>query len=166
MRVTDKYIYFWGEFPSNWYKCHFTIEDNGKTLHFFNSEQYFMYIKAITFGDNEIAEEILLKGKNPKVAKALGRKVKNYDDKVWNEKRYQVMVDANMLKYSQNEDLKKLLLNTTFEGKHFCEASPLDTIWGLGVGESEALDDQSNWKGQNLLGKVLDEVREKLYYEA
>ena len=166
MRVSDKYVYFWGEWPSNWYKCHFTIEDNGKTLHFFNSEQYFMYIKAITFGDNEIAEEILLKGKNPKAAKALGRKVKNYDDKVWNEKRYQVMVDANMLKYSQNEDLKKLLLNKTFEGKHFCEASPLDTIWGLGVGESEALDDQSNWKGQNLLGKVLDEVREKLYHEA
>ena len=162
MKVTDKYVYFWGEWPSNWYRCHFTIEDNGKTLHFFNSEQYFMYIKAITFGDTEVAEEILVKGKNPKVAKALGRKVKNYDDKVWNEKRYQVMVDANMLKYSQNEDLKKLLLNKTFEGKNFCEASPLDTIWGLGVGESEALDDQSNWKGQNLLGKALDEVREKL----
>lgn len=163
MKVTDKYVYFWGEWPSNWYRCHFTIEDNGKTLHFFNSEQYFMYIKAITFGDTEVAEEILVKGKNPKVAKALGRKVKNYDDKVWNEKRYQVMADANMLKYSQNEDLKKLLLNKTFEGKNFCEASPFDTIWGLGVGESEALDDQSNWKGLNLLGKVLDEVREKLY---
>lgn len=158
MKVTDKHIFFWGEWPSNWFKCHFTVDGR----EFFNSEQYFMWVKAITFGDTEIAEEILLKGKNPKVAKSLGRKVKNYDDKVWNEKRYQVMVDANMLKYSQNKDLKELLLNKELEGKHFCEASPLDTVWGLGVGESEALDDQSNWKGQNLLGKVLDEVREKL----
>lgn len=158
MKVTDKHIFFWGEWPSNWFKCHFTVDGR----EFFNSEQYFMWVKAITFGDTEIAEEILVKGKNPKVAKVLGRKVKNYDDKVWNEKRYQVMVDANMHKFSQNKDLKELLLNKELEGKHFCEASPLDTVWGLGVGESEALDDQSNWKGQNLLGKVLDEVREKL----
>jgi len=162
MRVTDKHIFFWGEWPSNWFKCHFTIEENGKTLHFFNSEQYFMYIKAITFGDTEIAEEILAKGKNPKVAKALGRKVKNYDDKVWNERRFEVMVDANMLKYEQNEELKELLLNKELEGKRFAEASPLDTVWGLGVGETEALDDESNWKGLNLLGKALDLVREKL----
>lgn len=165
MRVSDKYVYFWGEWPSNWYKCHFTIEDNGKTLHFFNSEQYFMYIKAITFGDNEIAEEILLKGKNPKAAKALGRKVKNYDDKVWNEKRYQVMVDANMLKYSQNEDLKKLLLNEECKNKNFVEASPYDGIFGIKCGEQEALDDKSNWNGRNLLGKALDEVRERLLKE-
>jgi hypothetical protein len=121
-----------------------------------------MYIKAITSGDTEIAEEILAKGKNPKVAKALGRKVKNYDDKVWNERRFEVMVDANMLKYGQNEELKELLLNKELEGKRFAEASPLDTVWGLGVGETEALDDESNWKGLNLLGKALDLVREKL----
>lgn len=159
MRVTDKHVFFWGEWPSNWFKCHFVVEGN----EFFNSEQYFMWVKAKTFGDEEIAEEILKKGKNPKAAKALGRKVKNYDDAVWNEKRYQVMVDANLHKYSQNEELKALLLNPELKGKHFCEASPLDKIWGLGLGENDPLiDDESNWKGLNLLGKALDEVREKL----
>ena len=158
MKVTDKHIFFWGEWPSNWFKCHFTVDGN----EFFNSEQYFMYVKAITFGDTEVAEEILVKGKNPKVAKALGRKVKNYDDKVWNEKRYQVMVEANMHKFSQNEELKALLLNEEWRDKGFVEASPYDKIWGLGVGEAEASDDESTWKGQNLLGKALDEVREKL----
>jgi ribA/ribD-fused uncharacterized protein len=165
MRVTDKHVFFWGEFPSNWYKCHFTVKHNGKELDFFNSEQYFMWMKAITFGDEEIAEEILKKGKNPKTAKALGRKVKNYDDKKWNEIRYKVMVDANYFKYSQSEDLKKMLLNPEFDGKHFVEASPLDGIWGIKCGETEALDDESNWKGQNLLGKALDEVREMLLNE-
>ena len=162
MKVTDKHVFFWGEWPSNWFKCHFTVEHNGKELHFFNSEQYFMWVKAITFGDEEVAEKILEKGKNPKIAKALGREVKNYDDKVWNEKRYQVMVDANLYKYSQNEELKELLLNPELEGKHYVESSPLDKIWGIGVGETEALDDESNWRGQNLLGKALDEVRDKL----
>ena len=162
MKVTDKHVFFWGEWPSNWFKCHFTVEHKGKELHFFNSEQYFMWVKAITFGDEEVAEKILQNGKNPKTAKALGREVKNYDDKVWNEKRYQVMVDANLYKYSQNEELKELLLNKELEGKHYVEASPLDKIWGIGVGETEALDDESNWRGQNLLGKALDEVRDKL----
>jgi ribA/ribD-fused uncharacterized protein len=75
------------------------------------------------------------------------------------------MVDANYFKYSQSEDLKKMLLNPEFDGKHFVEASPLDGIWGIKCGETEALDDESNWKGQNLLGKALDEVREMLLNE-
>ena len=147
MRVTDKHVFFWGEFPSNWYPCYFTIEQEGKKLEFFNSE----------------ANEILEKGKNPKTAKALGRKVKNYDDKVWDENRYQVMVYANMLKYSQNQELKEQLLNKEFDGKHFVEASPYDHVWGVGLGENNPLvDNEDNWLGQNLLGKALDEVRNKL----
>lgn len=166
MRVTDKYIFFWGEFPSNWYKCHFTVKHDGNDLEFFNSEQYFMWMKAITFGDDETAEKILKKGHNPKTAKALGREVKNYDDKKWNEIRYKVMVDANYFKYSQSEELKELLLNQEFNGKHFCEASPKDLIWGVGMGECDPLiDDEKNWKGQNLLGKALDEVREMFLNE-
>jgi len=162
MKVTNKYIYFWGDFPSNWYKCHFSIEKDGKQLNFYNSEQYFMWIKAKTFGDEEIANKILKQGIDPRNAKKLGRLVKNYDDNIWNEKRYQVMVEANMLKFSQNEKLKRLLLNREFDGKHFVEASPLDHIWGIGCAENKALDDKSNWNGLNLLGQVLDEVREKL----
>ena len=165
MRVTDKHVFFWGEWPSNWYPCHFTVNHDGKELEFFNSEQYFMWVKAITFGDKEIAEQILQKGKNPKTAKALGRKVKNYDDSVWNEKRFEVMLNANMLKYTQNADLNSLILSKKFDGKKFVEASPFDGIWGIKCCEVEALDDESNWNGLNLLGKVLDEVRNRLLSE-
>ena len=166
MRVTDKHVFFWGDFPSNWYPCHFIVERDGKELEFFNSEQYFMYEKAMTFDDTTIAMKILLEGSNPKKAKTLGRMVKNYDDDVWNEKRYQVMVDANMYKYSQSEELKEMLLNEEFNGKKFVEASPIDSIWGVGLGEHNPLvDDEKNWKGQNLLGKVLNEVRDKLLKE-
>lgn len=162
MKVTDKHVFFWGEWPSNWYPCIFNAEYEGKEYTFYNSEQYFMFVKAKTFGDEENALKILLEGKNPKKAKTYGRMVKNYDDEKWNEIRYKVMVDANMAKYSQNDELKNLLLSDEFNGKGFVEASPIDGVWGIKCSEEDALDDESNWNGQNLLGKALDEVRDKL----
>ncbi len=121
-----------------------------------------MYMKAIKFGDKEIAEEILKKGENPKIAKNLGRKVKNYDDGVWNNVRYSVMKDACFMKFSQNEYLKNKLLNPKWSDKGFVEGSPYDRIWGIGVHYNDASDDESTWRGENLLGKVLNEVREAL----
>ena len=165
MKVTDKHVFFWGGYFSNWQSCIFDAEYEGETYRFFNTEQYFMFVKAKTFGDEEIAKRILKEGENPKVAKALGRQVKNYDDNVWNEKRYQVMVDANLHKYKASMVCREELLNAEYEGKHFVEASPFDGIWGIKCGENEALDDESNWKGLNLLGKALDEVRERLLKE-
>jgi len=162
MRVTDKHVFFWGEWPSNWYSTTFTATVNGQEYKFYNSEQYFMFMKAITFGDTKMAEQISKFGSNPRTAKALGRKVQGYDDKVWDEKRFGIMLDANLLKFTQNEKLKKTILSDEFEGKGFVEASPVDTIWGIGCDEVTALDDESNWRGQNLLGKVLDETRKKL----
>ena len=62
MRITDKHVFFWGGIFSNWYSSEFDAEYGGKTHRFFNSEQYFMFVKAKTFGDEKIAEEILKKG--------------------------------------------------------------------------------------------------------
>lgn len=166
MRITNKYIFFWGGIFSNWQSCIFDAEYEGETYRFFNTEQYFMFVKAKTFGDEEIAKRILKEGENPKVAKALGRQVKNYDNNVWNEKRYQVMVDANLYKYKASPVCREELLNPKYEGKHFCEASTKDFIWGVGLGENDPLiDDEKNWLGDNLLGKVLDEVRIDLLKE-
>jgi ribA/ribD-fused uncharacterized protein len=159
MRVTDKHVCFWNEWPSNWHPAEFDIEVNEVHCHFYNTEQYFMYMKAIVFGDEEIAKQILADG-DPKKVKALGRKVQNYDEQVWNEKRYQVMLKANVAKFSQNEDLKQLLLSKEYEGHGFVEASPYDKVWGVRMYESNPdIDDETKWKGLNLLGKVLDETR-------
>lgn len=162
MKITEKHVLFWGDWPSNWYPAEFDLEVNGKMLHFYNSEQYFMYIKAITFGDTETAEKILAT-KDPKDAKRYGRLVKNYDDEKWNEIRYNVMLEANKAKYSQNKKLKDFLLSPALRGKHYCEASPVDCVWGVGLSENDPLaDDEASWKGQNLLGKAIDETREWL----
>lgn len=159
MRVTDKHVCFWKEWPSNWHPAEFDIEVNEVQCHFYNTEQYFMYMKAIVFGDEEIAKQIL-EERDPKKVKALGRKVQNYDELVWNDKRYQIMLRANVAKFSQNEDLKQLLLSPEYEGHGFVEASPYDKVWGVRMYESNPdIDDETKWKGLNLLGKILDETR-------
>jgi ribA/ribD-fused uncharacterized protein len=159
MRVTDKHVCFWNGWPSNWYPAEFDVEVNDVMCHFYNTEQYFMYMKAIVFGDEEIAKQILAES-DPKKVKALGRKVQNFDGQVWNNKRYQIMLKANVAKFSQNEDLKQLLLSPEYEGHGFVEASPYDKVWGVRMYESNPdIDDETKWKGLNLLGKVLDETR-------
>lgn len=166
MNVTKKHVLFWGEWPSNWYPAEFDVEvmleGKRETKHFFNSEQYFMFVKALVFGDIETAKKILAT-KDPKKAKTLGREVKGYDDEIWNKMRYMIMVDANKAKYSQNKDLKELILNPEIADKGFVEASPIDGVWGIKLGENDPLaDEEKNWKGQNLLGKALDETRKWL----
>ena len=66
------------------------------------------------------------------------------------------------MKFSQNESLKKKLLNPKWSAQGFVEGSPYDRSWGIGVHYKGASDDESTWRGENLLGKVLNEVRELL----
>jgi ribA/ribD-fused uncharacterized protein len=156
-RITDTHVYFWGDPTlSNWGPAPFTY----KGKHFANSEQAFMWEKAMCFGDTEIANEIL-KTSNPKNAKDLGRLVKNYKEDIWATKRYKAMVDVCLAKFSQNKDRLETLLSTG--DRILVEGSPYDTVWGVGIhwAEEEILDEK-NWRGQNLLGKSLMEVRTKL----
>ena len=99
MKITDKYVYFWGEWLSNFEKAIIKTKVNGEQHTFYSSEQYFMYLKAITFNDEIIAKKILSEGIDPKRAKNLGRKVSNFDNEKWSKIRYKVMKKANMLKY-------------------------------------------------------------------
>ena len=163
MKITDKYILFWKSWLSNFHYCKITdtFIDSGELV-FFCTEQYFMYTKALTFNDHSVANKIL-NCTRPDEAKKLGRQVRNYDDKVWSRVREKVMYRANFLKYTQNPDLKKKFLNPDWKNKHFVEANPYDKIWAIGLTEDDprALD-QKTWLGENLLGKVLDDVRAQI----
>lgn len=150
--VNGSYGYF-----SNWFRCNIT-DKNG--IKYTSTEQYFMYQKAILFNDLEVAEKILKESNQAKI-KALGREVKNFVSSVWDDNKYRIMVDANRYKFSQSPDLKDLLLAT--RDSELVEASPYDKIWGIGLSPSDikALD-KISWRGQNLLGKALMEVRSEL----
>ena len=118
-----------------------------------------MYCKAMFFGDYDTVREIL-EAKTPKEAKALGRKVKDFNDDAWAQVREDMMYTAVFQKFSQNEQLRNYLLSPAFDGLKFVEGSPYDKIWGAGVSWCDPkIADEANWTGQNLLGKTLDNVR-------
>lgn len=102
-----------------------------------------------------------LLAKPPQEIKALGRLVKDFDSDIWNDVAQDIVVKGNLHKFMQNPDLCQYLLGT--ERKVLVEASPYDTIWGIGMKESDAgIEDPYKWKGLNLLGFALMEVRDKL----
>lgn len=159
----ENLVAFWkasGEYGylSNWYYSEFKIED----VVYDSAEKYIMAQKAIVFQDMEMLEKILA-SKSQRDIKAYGRKVKNYDDIVWAKKRYDIGVDALKAKFSQNQELKNKLLGT--KNKIIVEASPLDRIWGIGLSEqNEDILTPKKWRGRNLLGDMLMQVREELQF--
>lgn len=93
--------------------------------------------------------------------KALGRKVKNFDDRIWDEVKYHIVLTGNYYKFSQNKRLRRVLLSTG--DAILAEASPLDTIWGIGMdANQEDSSNPENWNGLNLLGFALTEVRDEI----
>ena len=116
--------------------------------------------KARLFLDEENHQKIL-DCKHPNEAKKLGRAVKNFDSEIWDSKKYVIVYKANLAKFSQHEPLKEFLLNT--KNRVIVEASPVDNIWGIGMAKDHKhVENPNKWKGYNLLGYVLMEVRDYL----
>lgn len=158
--IENGYVLFWGGCFSNFYPCKIVYKE-----HEFNcSEQLFMWQKALYFNDNETAEEIL-EAKGPKEAKALGRKVKGFNNDEWSHGREYAMRVAVYEKFNQNDDLFNELVDEKYDGLQFVEASPVDRIWGIGYDVNRAFDVNENQWGMNLLGKTINEVREDLIKE-
>ena len=141
---------------SNWYQSEFTVD----LVKFSSMEQYMMYQKAMTFQNQLVAKEIL-QTKDAAKIKQLGRQVTNYNDHIWNGIRQIVVYKGLVAKFSQNEELKKQLKET--KTAILAECAVKDRIWGIGLSmkDSKRLD-ITQWKGQNLLGYALMEVRKGL----
>ncbi|GAB2570667.1 hypothetical protein Aab01nite_05710 [Paractinoplanes abujensis] len=162
-----KYLFFWGHQPerdgsvgsgclSQWWPARFTADGHS----FASAEHYMMWRKATLFGDDAMAARILA-APHPKVAKALGGRVTPFRQPEWDEHRYQIVVAGNLAKFGQDDELRDYLL-TTGE-RVLVEASPLDRIWGIGLGRDDPrAADPRRWRGTNLLGFALMDVRESL----
>lgn len=158
---------FWGHHPSNngsitkscfsqwWMDGFWSIAHNYCCM-----EQYMMEQKADLFGDEQIRQQIL-ENKEPKQMKALGQKVRNFDQVLWEQAKYSIVLNGNWCKFSQNRALKEFLLSTG--DNVLAESSPYDLIWGIGF-SSDSPDAQNplKWRGKNLLGFALMEVRDEL----
>ena len=156
MRTTDKHVFFWNGIYSQWHLADMTIDG----IEYNSCEQYMMHQKALLFGDNDIAEDIMNE-KNPREQKRFGRQIKNFDKSVWDKNCFAIVYEGNYAKFSQNPELKEELLATG--DRVLVEASPLDNIWGIGMAENdEGVDNPSYWLGLNLLGFAITTVRNQI----
>ena len=85
--------------------------------------------------------------------------LEGFDKEQWDKACDGIVKRGNQAKFSQNPELKEFLLKT---GKRILvEASPRDRIWGIGMGRSNPdAENPLKWKGTNLLGFALTEVRD------
>ena len=141
---------------SNWYPSPFTVDG----VAFSSMEQFMMYRKAICFGDEAVAAQILSTSDVAKI-KSLGRQVSNYDESMWNGIRQIVVCEGLLAKFSQNDELKAKLKATG--NAVLAECAVKDCIWGIGLSmkDPDRLN-KAKWNGQNLLGYALMMVRERL----
>jgi len=161
-----KYLFFWGHQSngntiskscfSQWYPSPFSEGGNN----FATAEHYMMYGKAKLFGDTDAMEKAL-NAKNPGAVKAIGRAVRGFDASIWDANKFDLVVKANLAKFNSSDDLKRFLINT--DTRVLVEASPVDKIWGIGLAQDDKAASNPNlWKGENLLGFALMEVRDQL----
>lgn len=132
-------------FLSNMYPCQFKLDG----IVFNSVEHYFFYNRA-KHNKDRIR---ILKSDTANQAKFIGRSVEEVDN--WNAIKLEVMLTALRAKFGQNEDLKKLLLET---GDDLIEEgnSWNDLYWGV---------DYYTRKGENHLGKLIMRVRSELKSE-
>lgn len=166
-----KWLFFWGHTPpkdgslgktcfSQWWAEHPFVIDG---IRYATAEHFMMAEKARLFADTATLDEIL-EAKSPAVAKKLGRKVAGFNDALWLKERWSIVVLGNLAKFSQHADLKVFLLQTG--DRTIVEASPYDCIWGIGMAASDTdAENPAKWKGLNLLGFALMEVRQRLKME-
>lgn len=162
-----KYLFFWGHVPnkdgsigkscfSQWWLSPFTVEN----IVYKTAEHWMMAEKARLFNDAKHLEKII-QCQSPAEAKQLGRKVLGFIPEKWDKHKYKIVKQGNLYKFSQDPELKEFLIKT--KNRVLVEASPRDRIWGIGMGASnEKSENPLLWRGQNLLGFALMEVRDEL----
>lgn len=129
-------------------------------IRFKTAENFMMFQKGRLFGaSEELLVDIL--AADAKAAKALGKKVPNFIQTVWDVAAKPLVAEGNYARFTQNPHALEKLLAT--EGTTLVEAAPWDKIWGIGL---DAVDPRAQsretWEGTNWLGEVLTDVRDTL----
>jgi ribA/ribD-fused uncharacterized protein len=163
----SKFLFFWGHQPSSdgtiiktcfsqWWLSSFEVDK----VVYKTAEHWMMAKKAELFKDDKVLEKIL-QAKSPAEAKKFGREVKNYNETLWLAARFDIVKEGNYHKFNQNTELKEFLINT--KNRVIVEASPVDAIWGIGLAsDHKDIENPEKWRGLNLLGFALMEVRDEL----
>ena len=156
--ISDDVVLFWHP-PSafsRWTLSPFTVD----LVKYNCAEQFMMASKARLFGD-DTALSAILATKDPREQKRLGRHVRLFDLELWRSECEHIVLLGNLAKFSQNEEMRLALIQTG--DRCLAEASPHDTLWGIGLSAHDPrASSPDSWCGQNLLGQALENAREIL----
>lgn len=157
LRNNNKHLFFDdNDFLSEWYKINFVIDG----INFNSLKQYIIYKKAKLFKNDDIANKIIQITKI-KSQKRLEKLIKNIDNNIWNEHKINIIYEGNFEKFNQNPLLKKLLLDT---GDRLLINSTYDVELGIGLNKNDdKIFNELEWRGKNLLGKLLIKLRESFF---
>lgn len=141
---------------SQWHATAFDLDGR----RFVTAEQWMMFGKARLFGDPARADAILATA-DPGEQKRLGQQVAGFDQAVWDHWKVDIVHRGSMAKFGQNDGARRQLLATG--DAMLVEANPRDWIWGVGLSaDDKDIADPGAWKGSNLLGRILTDVRTNL----
>lgn len=175
-----EFLFFWGRKGndtstvgpyvfSQWHFSDFEIDG----IVFPTAEHWMMLNKARLMGDS-VAENAILRDMDtggpmgtpdPARAKKIGREIKNWDQAKWDDHNFEIVVEGNVAKFSQDDELRRYLFSTG--DKVLVEASPHDKVWGIGLRrEDQEAKNPLKWKGKNLLGFAIMEARARIRGES
>lgn len=148
-------IYFQGEESplSNFHPSKFA-DENG--LIFYTAEQAFQHAKAKFQNKHLIANKILCT-RNPREVKQLSKQIPNSKD--WIAKEEETMKAILRRKFQQNQGLADQLIDTGNKQLHEATSDPK---WGTGAELASKALTETTWTGQDLLGSLLEQIREEL----
>ena len=121
-------------------------------------EQYLQYNKAIYCDKPDVAQKIK-STESPLKCKILGDSL-NVKTPEWLVIAKDVTAQACKAKFVQNERARKFLLET---GDDILAEATTDNYWGTGLKvDDEKIGAKGNWKGQNVLGDILMQIRDQI----
>jgi len=136
------------------------LSDAQRTTRCTCSEKAIMLCKAAIMGDSR-SYAAIRGASSPPQAKALGRGVQGFNDDLWHAVVCSVAFEVVFQKFSKTPTLQPLLLATG--EKLMCEATSNDRYWGIGINRGDQrCQNPSQWRGANILGWALMEVRSAL----
>ena len=141
---------------SNHHPCMFVVDG----ISYSSMEKFLFCTKAEMFADEELKKSIE-KEEDPVEIKRLGKKIKNFDKVIWDTRIEGILRKGLMQKFGQNPKLQKELCATG--DSEIVEANQHDCVYGVGLAlRDNKIWDPEEWKGKNLMGKALMDVRKLL----
>lgn len=130
-------------------------------IHF--SIKAIMLCKASLMGDEQVFNDIL-ECSTPFGCEKLSNNIACFDENKWLKNIINISFAVVFAKFNSNSELKQKLIDTG--ERIIAETAEYNTFWGIGMDRNNINNQYPTyWKGFNLLGWTLMEVRKKLISE-